>query len=89
MYIGRKLAKLKCCKFVKNVFFFQQIFNMSVTYLQKLEEYTESLISQSIHYQYYVKQLAIKSTKLHNSYNTDPSVPIFLQNMHCLMVKVW
>ena len=42
-----------------------------------------------MHYQYYVKQLAIKIPKYHNSYNTDPSGPIFLQNMQCLMIMVW
>ena len=30
-----------------------------------------------------------KITKWHNSCNTDPSAPFFLQNMHCVMVKVW
>ena len=33
--------------------------------------------------------LTIKITKWHNSYNIDPSAPFFLQNMQCLMVKVW
>ena len=28
-------------------------------------------------------------SKWHNSCNTDPSAPFFLQNMHCVMVKVW
>ena len=28
-------------------------------------------------------------TKWHNSCKTDPSAPIFLSNMHCLMLKVW
>ena len=28
-------------------------------------------------------------TKWHNSCNTDPLAPIFLSNMHCLMVMVW
>ena len=28
-------------------------------------------------------------TKWHNSCNTDPSVPIFLQNVQCLIVQVW
>ena len=27
-------------------------------------------------------------TKWHNSYNTDPSAPIFPPNKHCLMVMV-
>ena len=27
-------------------------------------------------------------TKWHNSYNTDPLAPIFLQNMQCLMIKM-
>ena len=30
-----------------------------------------------------------KNYKVHNSCNTDPSAPIFLSNMHCLMVMVW
>ena len=30
-----------------------------------------------------------KVTKWHNSYNADPSAPIFLANVHCLMGKVW
>ena len=30
-----------------------------------------------------------KITKWQNSCNNDPSAPIFLQNMHCLMVMVW
>ena len=42
-----------------------------------------------MHYQYYGKHIAIKITKWHNSCNTDPSAPIFLQNMQCLVVKVW
>ena len=42
-----------------------------------------------MHYQYYGKHLAVKITKWHNSCNTDPSAPIFLPNMHCLIVKVW
>ena len=33
--------------------------------------------------------LIIRITKWHNYCNTDPSAPIFLSNMHCLMVKVW
>ena len=33
--------------------------------------------------------LLIKITKWHNSFNIDPSAPSFLQNMQCLMVKVW
>ena len=33
--------------------------------------------------------LIIRITKRHNSCNTDPSAPIFLLNMHSLMVKVW
>ena len=28
-------------------------------------------------------------TMWHNSCNTDPSVPILSQNMHCMMVMVW
>ena len=28
-------------------------------------------------------------TKWHNCCNTDPSAPIFLSNIHCLMVKEW
>ena len=31
----------------------------------------------------------MKITKWHNSCNTDPSAPFFLQNVYCLMVKVW
>ena len=42
-----------------------------------------------MHYQYYGKHLAVKITKWHNSCNTDPSAPFFLQNMQCVMVKVW
>ena len=34
-------------------------------------------------------QLIVRITKWHNSCNTDPSAPIFLPNVHCLMVKVW
>ena len=30
----------------------------------------------------------VRITKYHNSCNTDLSAPIFLSNMHCLMVKV-
>ena len=33
--------------------------------------------------------ISIKITKWHNSYTTDPSAPFFLQNMQCLLVKVW
>ena len=33
--------------------------------------------------------LLIKITKWHNCYSIDPSAPSFLQNMQCLMVKVW
>ena len=35
------------------------------------------------------QHLIIRITKWHNACNTDPSDPIFLSNMHCLMVKVW
>ena len=45
-------------------------------------------ISQSMHNQYYGKHLTVKITKWLNSCNTDSSVLIFLQNMHCLTVKV-
>ena len=31
-----------------------------------------------MHYQHYGKQLTVKITKWHNSYNTDPSAKIFL-----------
>ena len=38
---GQKLAQLKCCKFVKNIFsandFFMHICNMSVTDLQNIK----------------------------------------------------
>ena len=33
--------------------------------------------------------LTVRITKWHNSCNTDPSAPIFLSNMHCLIVTVW
>ena len=33
--------------------------------------------------------IIIRITKRHNSWNTDPSAPIFLLIMHSLMVKVW
>ena len=33
--------------------------------------------------------IIIRITKWHNSCNTDPSAPIFLSNIHYLMVKVW
>ena len=42
VYSGQKLAELKMCKFVKNIFFcstnkfFMHIYNMSVTYLQSI-----------------------------------------------------
>ena len=39
--------------------------------------------------QYYGKHLTVKITKWHNSFNTDPSAPIFLQNLQWLMDKVW
>ena len=69
------------------------IYNISVTYLQSIKKIhlklSEELISQSMHYQYYGKHLAVKIKKWHNSCNTDPSAPIFLSNMHCLIVKVW
>ena len=35
------------------------------------------------------KHLIVSITKWHNSCNTYPSVPFFLPNMRCLMVKVW
>ena len=38
-----------------------------------------------MHCLYYGKHLAVKITKWHNSCNTDPSAPIFPQNMQCLM----
>ena len=67
------------------------IFNMSVTYLQSIKrmllKLQEKLISQSMHYQHCGKHLTVKITKWHNSCNTDPSAPIFLQNVQCLMVR--
>ena len=35
-----------------------------------------------------LKTVTVRITKWHNSCNTDPSAPIFLQNVQCLMVKV-
>ena len=69
------------------------IYNMCVTYLQSIKrihwKLLEELISQNMHCQYYGKHLAVKTTKWHNSCNTDPSAPFFQQNMQCVMVKVW
>ena len=36
-----------------------------------------------------IQHLIIRITEWHNSCNTDSSAPIFLSNMHCLMVKMW
>ena len=34
------------------------------------------------------QSVIVRITKWHNSCNTDPSAPIFLSNMQCLMDKV-
>ena len=69
------------------------IFNMYVTYLPSVKKIQwkllEELISQSIYYQSHYKHLIVRITKWHNSCNTDTLAPIFLPNMHCLMVKMW
>ena len=43
--------------------------------------FTKYVLSVIIH-------LITRITKRHNSYDTDPAAPIFLLNMHSLMVKV-
>ena len=64
------------------------IFNMSVTYLQSVEKICESSRRSWFH-KYVLSVLIQTSYRKHNSCNTDPSAPIFLLNMHCLMVMVW
>ena len=41
-----------------------------------------------MYYQSQYKHLIVRITKWHDSCNTDPSAPIFLSNVHCLIVKV-
>ena len=36
-----------------------------------------------------IQTLIVRITKRHNSCYSDPSVPIFLANVHCLMGEVW
>ena len=43
------------------------------------------MLTENMYYQSKYKEI----TKWHNSCNTDPSAPIFLPNVLCLMVKVW
>ena len=47
------------------------------------------MLTENMYYQSQYKHLIVRITKWHNSCNTDPSAPIFLPNVHCLMVKVW
>ena len=47
------------------------------------------MLTENMYYQSQYKHLIVRITKWHYSCNTDPSAPIFLPNMHYLMVKVW
>ena len=68
------------------------VFQMSFRNIQRQKSYHNfwgdrselwlSILSVIIH-------LIIRITKWHNSCNTDLLAPIFLPNMHCLIVKVW
>ena len=42
-----------------------------------------------MYYQSQYKHLIVRITKWQNSCNADPSAPIFLPNVHCLMAKAW
>ena len=87
----------KCCKFVKNYFFSIKILHAHLQYVCKIPakykkdslkslgevDFTNYAISVQLQTSY------SKITKWHNSCNTDPSAPFFLQKMQCVMVKVW
>ena len=72
------MAKLKTRKFVKKYFFNIKLLHAHLQYVCNISAKC---------WKDPVK--APRITKRNNSCNTDPSAPIFLSNMHCLMVKVW
>ena len=45
--------------------------------------------SQSMYYQSQYKHPLVRIAIGHNSHNTDPSAPIFVANMYCVMAQVW
>ena len=47
------------------------------------------MLTENMNYESQYKHVIVRITKWHNSCNTDPSAPIFLPSVQCLMVKVW
>ena len=68
---------------------FQYICNMSAKCRKGPMKARRGVDLQSMYYQLQYKHPIVRITKRHNSCNTDPSAPIFLSNVHCVMVKVW